>query len=576
MPALPLCALALALSSPAAALSLDLQSESAPWPGVTLREYRASDPDTDVFVALVDLCAERIHVQATKSDAAGVSTGSWASEVGVQVATNGDFYTSGPQVYGDAIGNGIRWPADHVGLDRSGEWYDEHYGWIAFLHDQVTFTHTGWVKENLDVTGGWAPTDLEPDPPPGTLALVSGFPELITEGARVTCSSPTASDCFPDRSDMRARHPRTAMGITEDHQTFILAVVDGRTTNDEGMYGAELALLMEELGAWQAYNLDGGGSSQLWAQDESYVNDASGNNYGSGYRSVANHWGIFAGEDGGRPLRPGHCEASAPCELLPSEGGVLDDEGACFQAFGDLDYWRDEDDGYGGRLLWTNAWETDVPDNWAWWQVHLSEAGTYAVEAWIDPDWVVYDDVRYVILADGVEHGLRVDPTSTDGWLSLGSYAFAAGGGQHVAVWDDSDGDIASGQKLVADAVRLTCLSGDCAETDPVDTGTGDGGSGDGGSNDGGSSDGGSSDGGSSDGGAGDGGAGDGGAGDGGTASTDSGAPGEPPGSRSPLDPAGCGCGPSPGGGPPVVGALLALALSAARRARPRTGISRR
>lgn len=81
------------------------------------------------------------------------------------------------------------------------------------------------------------------DTPSGTIALVSGFPELVIAGQTYTCSSPRATDCFPDRSDIRERHPRTAMGLSEDRRTFILAVVDGRDSPASvGMYGAELAL----------------------------------------------------------------------------------------------------------------------------------------------------------------------------------------------------------------------------------------------------------------------------------------------------------------------------------------------
>lgn len=92
---------------------------------------------------------------------------------------------------------------------------------------------------------------------------MSGFPELVIEGQRVECSSPTDSTCFPDRSDMRARHPRSAIGLSEDLRTLLLAVVDGRTTASAGMYGTELAEFMEKLGAHVAFNYDGGGSSQL-------------------------------------------------------------------------------------------------------------------------------------------------------------------------------------------------------------------------------------------------------------------------------------------------------------------------
>ena len=457
LPSLILVALC---ASPAGALSLSLQAESEPHPGVTLREYRASSPSTDVWVLLVDLCEGRVHVDATKAPSGYASTGSWAADRGVQAATNGDFYTSGPQVYGDAVGEGVPWPADQTGLcaDCSGDWYYQDYGWIAFLHDGVEFTHSKWVKQNMAVSEGWEPGTVAPAPPPGTIALVSGFPELVIEGESFTCSSPTDDDCFPDRSDMRDRHPRTAMGITQDRQTFILATVDGRTSSNSGMYGAELAELMSQLGAWVAFNIDGGGSSQMWVSGEGYVNDYSGNNSGGGTRSVGNHWGIFAGEGTGMPARAGHCAAAEPCGTIPAEGGVIDDGDACFQLFGNPDTWRPVDEGYGGHLYWTNAWNTDQPDNWAWWRLHLARAGSYEVEVWAESAYSVYDQARYVVVADGVEHELSVDSSQGDGWLSLGSFDFAAGGEQWVALYDDHDGAVASGQKIPADALRLTRL----------------------------------------------------------------------------------------------------------------------
>jgi hypothetical protein len=464
--------LALLLPAPAQALGLSLRAESEPHPGVTLREYRCSDPSTDAWVLLVDLCEGRVHLDATRAPSGYASTGSWASERGVQAATNGDFYTSGPQVYGDAVGEGVPWPVDQTGLcgDCSGGWYYQDYGWIAFLHDGVEFTHSKWVKQNLDVSEGWEPSTVAPAPPPGTLALVSGFPELVIEGEPFSCSSPTADDCFPDRSDMRARHPRTAMGITQDRQTFILAVVDGRSSSNSGMYGAELAELMSQLGAWEAFNIDGGGSSQMWVSGDGYVNDYNGNNSGNGARSVGNHWGVFAGAGSGMPARAGHCVAAEPCGTLPAEGGIIDDGDACFQLFGNPDTWRTVDAGYGGHLYWTNAWNTDQPDNWVWWRLHLARAGSYEVEVWAEPDYSVYDQARYVVMADGAQRELVVDLGQGDGWLSLGSFDFAAGGEQWVALYDDHDGSVSSGQKIPADALRLTRLDPIEDTAPPVDS----------------------------------------------------------------------------------------------------------
>ena len=147
--------LALALASPAHALTLSLQWEDTPWEGVTLQSYRASSPSTDVWVARVDLCADYVHVDATRPPTDDQTAGSWASDVGAQLATNGDFYTSGPQIYGDAVGAGARWPSDQTGVDMDGSWYYQDYGYIAFLHDGVTFTHSKEVKRTLAPTTGW-------------------------------------------------------------------------------------------------------------------------------------------------------------------------------------------------------------------------------------------------------------------------------------------------------------------------------------------------------------------------------------------------------------------------------------
>jgi hypothetical protein len=58
------------------------------------------------------------------------------------------------------------------------------------------------------------------------------------------------------------RHPRAALG-TSDHELIAL-VCDGRRSGiDAGLTLAELAELMADLGARQAINLDGGGSTAL-------------------------------------------------------------------------------------------------------------------------------------------------------------------------------------------------------------------------------------------------------------------------------------------------------------------------
>ena len=63
-----------------------------------------------------------------------------------------------------------------------------------------------------------------------------------------------------------ARHPRTMLGYNKDHSKMIFAVVDGRSSISSGATYVELADLMKWVGAWDAINIDGGGSSSLYLQ----------------------------------------------------------------------------------------------------------------------------------------------------------------------------------------------------------------------------------------------------------------------------------------------------------------------
>ena len=59
------------------------------------------------------------------------------------------------------------------------------------------------------------------------------------------------------------RHPRTFLGVSADGETVWLVVVDGRQAHSIGFTEVEGAALMRSLGAWDAVNLDGGGSSMM-------------------------------------------------------------------------------------------------------------------------------------------------------------------------------------------------------------------------------------------------------------------------------------------------------------------------
>jgi len=67
--------------------------------------------------------------------------------------------------------------------------------------------------------------------------------------------------------DDRQMHPRTAVGVDYDTGEVLLLVIDGRQDDSRGYTMVELANLMIDLGADEAVNLDGGGSSTMVAKN---------------------------------------------------------------------------------------------------------------------------------------------------------------------------------------------------------------------------------------------------------------------------------------------------------------------
>ena len=99
-------------------------------------------------------------------------------------------------------------------------------------------------------------------------AIVSG-PVLLEDGVPVIYEDDGSREF---RRFYARRHPRTIIGYTADGWVYFI-VVDGRFPSQaDGMSIAELEVLCESLGLYEALNLDGGGSSALWAKDAGVLN----------------------------------------------------------------------------------------------------------------------------------------------------------------------------------------------------------------------------------------------------------------------------------------------------------------
>jgi exopolysaccharide biosynthesis protein len=86
---------------------------------------------------------------------------------------------------------------------------------------------------------------------------ISGGPYLIKDGKIYVDSKEEKL------SSISGRHPRTAVGFTKDNR-LIMVTVDGRQNKSIGVTFWELAEIMKNFGCWDAMNLDGGTSTQMY------------------------------------------------------------------------------------------------------------------------------------------------------------------------------------------------------------------------------------------------------------------------------------------------------------------------
>ncbi len=83
--------------------------------------------------------------------------------------------------------------------------------------------------------------------------VIGGHRVLVRDGA-------------PTGASDGARHPRTAIGFSAEGDRMFLAAVDGRVSGVPGATLPEVARVLADAGADQALELDGGGSSALFAR----------------------------------------------------------------------------------------------------------------------------------------------------------------------------------------------------------------------------------------------------------------------------------------------------------------------
>ncbi len=93
------------------------------------------------------------------------------------------------------------------------------------------------------------------------LFIVGGWPRILQDGQDVSVLAPFVEATISRNAEMK--HPRSSVGFSRDSSMLIIMTVDGRSENSGGMTLRELADHMKRLGAWDAMNFDGGGSTTM-------------------------------------------------------------------------------------------------------------------------------------------------------------------------------------------------------------------------------------------------------------------------------------------------------------------------
>ncbi|MFI6888495.1 phosphodiester glycosidase family protein [Streptosporangium canum] len=140
-------------------------------------------------------------------------------------------------------------------------------------------------------------------------AAVGGSQILVKDGVAQTSADTTA-------------HPRTAVGFSADGRKMYLLTVDGRQADSRGVTLTELGAMMAELGAHDALNLDGGGSSTMLAREPGSADVQVENSPSDGgERHVPNGLALYAPAGSGK-LKGFWVETATDPARAPGAGPV--------------------------------------------------------------------------------------------------------------------------------------------------------------------------------------------------------------------------------------------------------------
>ena len=194
--------------------------------------------ETEVYIADIKIKDFHLLKTALANNTFGLNIkekpSKMAERVNAILAINGDYY--GFREKGYVLRNGLLYDPSRLPRDSKSD--------ILIVNNDGTFTIQKEAKETSTAIyerGAWQVFCFGP-------GLISNGQVIVDETSEVAA--------------YKASNPRTAIGYIEEGH-YVMMVSDGRTPASAGLSLYQLALVLEEYGVKDAYNLDGGGSSVM-------------------------------------------------------------------------------------------------------------------------------------------------------------------------------------------------------------------------------------------------------------------------------------------------------------------------
>jgi exopolysaccharide biosynthesis protein len=223
--------------------------------GITLKEYHFTGDskifDSNQYVSIIEIDSKKAKGRFALASNLGyiTPTSKFAKDSGAVVAMNGSFYNMS-KPYNSVCYFKKHGVEEYVFNEKMAQ---RDNGAVAISKKGKVSVHPADVSEpgNIAEDQSW-PSKLD------AVSVVSSGPVLIADGKDAR---------LDENSFNRNRHPRSAVGTAG--KKVYLVTVDGRNAeNAQGVSLWEFTKIMRWIGAEDALNMDGGGSTTLYVEGE--------------------------------------------------------------------------------------------------------------------------------------------------------------------------------------------------------------------------------------------------------------------------------------------------------------------